>query len=353
VGSGDPSVRETVAGPLERDADFDEAVDSDGPVVIRGRSFSRSEILASDVVAYREALEEYREEQLAELLEAGTERFPHPIAHCLYRYLYSAQTENQRLQFLKDTWESFIAVVFALAVAEVRSHGARVPVASGKARDVRAYIHSRNIRDRLEVLRTTVDVVPDLPILQSLVDAETIANMIALNQRRNEELAHVGTLNERQSTSLILDVEPEVLAIFRKARALENADIARYLGPAPQRGLHKLEVFRGHSSSRRIEVRPLPSSQAALLGQYSPTDVLAICGDRVLALSPVIVWREGRGHRSELAFMKKKRVDGTRAVFMFEVFGDAEEFESDVPELQQDLDAIKRLYDATNEEQRP
>ena len=63
---------EPTASLLERDPEFDEAVDAEGQLVIRGRSFVRSEVLASDAFAYKEALEEYREEQLAELLEAGT-----------------------------------------------------------------------------------------------------------------------------------------------------------------------------------------------------------------------------------------------------------------------------------------
>lgn len=330
--------------PLERAYDFDEMVDADGPVEIRGQPFVRSEILASDPIAYRDALTEYREEQLRDLLECGTERFPHPIAHCLYRYLNSAESENQRLQFLKDTWEALIAVMNALGIAEARSREVQLRVEGDKIRDFTRYLDSRNIRDRLEVLRVTVGKEPSLPLVGSIIDSETVDQMIALNQLRNEDLAHLATLNDRQSTELILKVEPELLGILRKARDLEAVELARFLGPGVRRGEYKLEIFRGHGSSRRIESRRLSAHQAATMGRQGSSDVLALFGDQALPLSPMIVWREGKGHRSELAHMKKRSVVDNRSVFTFEVFGDAEEFEDDSPALAEDLASIKRIY---------
>lgn len=330
--------------PLEQDAEFNEVVDADGAIEIRGRPFIRSEILASDPIAYREALAEFREEQLRELLEVSTERFPYPIAHCLYRYLNSSESENQRLQFLKDTWEALIAVTFAIGVAEARRRAQPISVTTDRVRDFTRYLDSRNIRDRLEVLRVTATADPPLPVLGSIIDDEMIAQMIALNQRRNEDFLHLATLNERQSTSLILDVEPELLAILRRARRLEFVELARFRGPAARRGEYRFEIFRGHSSGRRIEARGLSEAQLSAVGQPASADVLALCPDDVILLSPVLVWREGRGHRSELAYMKKRSVIENRCVFTFEVFGDAEEFEDDAPALANDLESMKRLY---------
>jgi hypothetical protein len=340
------------AGPSERDADFDEAVDTDGPIEIRGQLFVRSNVLASDSAAYREALEEYREQQLAELIETATEQFPHPVAHCFFRYLNSAQSDNQRLQFLKDAWEALIAVIFAVAAGEVRYREKVITVVTQKTRGVRGYIESRNIRDRLEVLRVTENQArSSLPIVSALADSVMVERMIELNKLRNEDFAHLATLNEGQSRALTREIEPDVLAILRKAEGLAGIELIRYLGPTDKRGHHRLEVFTGHNSTRRIEVRELSPSVVAALSQRTQSEVLLLRGDEVFSLSPLIVWREGRGHRSELAFMKKKRVEGTRCVFTFEIFGDAEEFESDAHELLQDLNAIKTLYD-TAEEQR-
>jgi len=329
---------------LERDREFDEVVDSEGPIEIRGQPFIRSEVLASDPVAYRQALEEYREERLELLLEAGTERFPHPIAHCLYRYLNSAQTDNERLQFLKDTWEALISVIFSLTVSEVRKRGQPVSITTDQIRDFRRYIDSQSIRHRLEVVRLTYEAEVDLPLLRSIIAPQAVLQMIELNQRRNEDFAHMGTLNERQSASLVSEIEPEVLAILKQTSQLEGIELVRHLGPTRKRSENRFELFVGHGSTRRIELRSLSAEQAVALALTSREDVLALCGGTILPLTPTIVWREGRGHRSELAFLKKRRVEGEQSIFTFEVYGDAVEFESDATELLQDLNAVKALY---------
>jgi hypothetical protein len=58
----------------------------------------------------------------------------------------------------------------------------------------------------------------------------------------------------------------------------------------------------------------------------------------------MIVMRDGRGHRSELAFMKKRRVESQRIIFTFESFGVAEEFELESPDLASDLEAVRVCF---------
>lgn len=333
-----------IASPLERDAEFDEAVDAEGPLELRGKPFVRSDVLASDPIAYREALAEYREARQAELLDLATDRFPYPVAHCLYRYLHSAETENQRLQFLKDTWEALVHVCFALTVAEVRRVAAIVCIETDQVRDFRTYLDSRSLRHRLEVLRHTLLAAPDLPLTASIIERDALERMIELNQHRNEDFAHLGTLNERQSRALIEVVEPEVLAVLRSAQQLANVEFVRYLGPGSQRGQQKLEVFTGHSPNRRVQPRSMTPAQAALLHSCTQREVTALWGDALLRLSPMIVWREGRGYTSQLAFLKKRRVVDRQNVFTFEIFGDADEFDDDASVLMEDLAAIKNLY---------
>lgn len=328
---------------LERDAEFDEVVDAEGAIDIRGRSFARSEVLASDPVAYREALVDYRQEKQVELLETVTEGFPYPVAHCLYRFLNSARSENERLQFLKDSWESIIAVAFALAAAEIRAGGETIAVTTDKVRDFKRYLDSQNIRDRLEVVRVCCNSLAELRVLRSVFAPETIEQLIGLNGRRNVDFAHLGTLSERRSSELVAELEPEMMSLLGLLEPLRNLEVVRYEGPG-KRGEGRFETFVGHASTRTIVARSLSGDAAAAIGGRSKEEVLLLHEGRVIPLSPMIVMRDGRGHRSELAFMKKRRVENQRNIFTFESFGVAEEFELDSPDLASDLEAVKMCF---------
>ncbi|WP_437815138.1 hypothetical protein [Sorangium sp. So ce1078] len=334
---------------LVRDDGFDDYINADGPVVIAGREFLRSNILASDPDYYKEALLEWRQEQLDELLETATERFPHPIAHCLYRYRNSALSENERLQFLKDTWESIIAFIYALTLAEVRARGNKITVTSAKTRDFRRYIDSHNVRERLEVVCVAYESSVDLPLLRSIVSRTAVDRMIRLNAHRNEDFAHLGTLNERQSSALITELEPDVYSVLREVSTLEQVEIVRFDRPGRKQAEGVFETFLGHASTRTVERRVMSPQMAAAFIQRSANDVFLKSGEEVFLLSPIIVKRDAKGHRSELAFMKKRRVESGHSIFTFEAFGVAEEFEDDSAELAADLDTIKALFESVKE----
>lgn len=334
---------------LARDNDFDDYINAEGPVVIAGREFLRSNILASDPEYYTEALLEWRQQQLDELLDTATERFPYPIAHCLYRYLNSALSENERLQFLKDTWESIIALIYALTVTEVRAHGNTIAVTTTKVRDFKRYLDSQNVRERLEVVRVAYESSADLPLLRSTVSREAVDQMIRLNAHRNEDFAHLGTLNERQSSALIMELEPEVYSMLREVSALEQVEIVRFDRMGRKRAEGIFETFLGHASTRTVETRVISPQMAAAFSQRSANEVFLTSGEEVFPLSPIIVKRDAKGHRSELAFMKKRRVEDGRSIFTFEAFGVAEEFEDDSAELAADLDSIKARFESAKE----
>jgi hypothetical protein len=328
---------------LERDRDFDDSVDEEEAVLICGREFLRSEILALYPALYREALAEWRERQRTELLDDVVDRFPQPIAHCLYRFLNSWRTQNERLQFLKDTWEAIIAVVFALTAAEVRVRGAKICVTTDKVRDFKRYVDSQNIRDRLEVVRVSLDASVEPSLLRSVLTEQIIKQLIDLNERRNMDFAHISTLTESKAAELVGELEPQVVSILDALAALKDIDMVRYEGPG-KRGEGRFETFKGHASTRTITARALSRPAASAIAGRSKEEVFLLRDDDALPLSPMIVVRDGRGHRSELAFMKKRRVEDARTVFTFETFGVPEEFESDAADLQADLDAVKVCF---------
>lgn len=328
---------------FQRDADFNDFLDEEGPVDICGRTFLRSELLALYPAFYREALAEWREQQRTELLDDAVDRFPQPIAHCLYRFLNSWRTQNERLQFLKDTWEAIIAVAFALAAAQVRVGGDRICVTTDRVRDFKRYVDSQNIRDRLEVVRVSLAASAEASLLRSVLTEQVVEQLIELNERRNMDFAHISTLTESRSAELVGELEPQVVSILDALEAFKGIDMVRYEGPG-KRGEGRFETFKGHASTRTIIARALSRPAASAIAGRSKDEVFVLRDDDALPLSPMIVVRDGRGHRSELAFMKKRRVEDARAIFVFETFGVPEEFESDVVDLQTDLDALKSCF---------
>ncbi len=337
-----------MAPALERDPDFDEILDAEGAIDIRGRIFARSEVLASDPVAYREALAEYRDDKKRELFETVTQRFPSPIAHCLYRFLHSHETETERLLFLKDTWEAVIAIVFAMAVAEVRSRGQIISVTTDKVRDFKRHLDSQNLRDRLEVVRVVLASEVSVPLLRDTVPMSAVRVLIDLNERRNQDIAHRATPDERRAIALVEEFEPKVVSLLEDLAQFETVEVVRYVGPGKKRGEGTFETFVGHGSTRTISARALSDRVTAAIGGRSKEEVLLLRADDMIPLSPMIVMRASRGHRSELAFMKKRRAESETSAFTFESFGVAAEFESDSSDLALDLDAVKACFTQGN-----
>jgi hypothetical protein len=330
---------------LERDARFDEDLDAEGAIEVAGSLFAPSEVLARlDPLAYGTARDLFRKARRADAPQIATQEYPYPIAHCTFRFLRGWETQNKRAQFLKDTWEALIAVVFALALAELRSVGQKVTVKTDKVRNFRRHLDSWNIRDHLEVLAVTARSPVSLPFFHALGGEQIVEGLIALNQRRHESLAHLGTLNETRSRELVDELWPDVVSILDAASPLGDLELIRYVGPTEPRGYHRLEVFRGHASTQTFDDRKLASLQAAALASRSRTELFAMLRDQVLPLSPMLRWREARGSQSDIGFFKKRSIRAGRSVFSFEVFGTSECFETDDPALQEDLDAIKSLF---------
>lgn len=329
----------------ERDDEFDRFVDRvEGPILIRGQEISASNALYSDVVAYRASLLEFRGEQRAELIERVVSEFPHPIAYCFHRYEYAADDPNKKFQFLKDVWESTIALLFALVLGEARAR--RV---SGIVGTKCEYVQSQNNRDRLDVIEKILAHDGQRLGLSGVIDSSTIRQIVDLNALRNEEFAHLATLNEEQSQRLVEEVEPSVLEILRGMEGLSEVELLRYLGPSRTRGKHRVETFCGESGSRRIEERAFVPEHVAIFSQrgFSRDDVYALHGGSLYVVSPIICCREAvRGHRTELSFFKKFRaVDGVREL-IFEVFGTSDEYRKIAPELLSDFDELKSMYAA-------
>jgi hypothetical protein len=328
---------------VERDAGFDAVLDDDhGSLTVRECVFAASDVFYElDPKAYSIALDEWRLEQRDEFLQRVCEQFPHPIAHCVYRFRNSATSERERVGFLCDTWEALIALLFALVLGEARH--AAIPLAGTGIQ--RQWIQSWTIWEHLEVIRLLRDHLPALGTAQ-LISIQVLDKMLELNQRRNDEVAHRGTLNERQSRDLAEAFEPEVFGILNDLAGLAEVRLVRPERPSGA-GKFRCETFAGESTTRRFEqVAVATEARNALLARDRYADeVFAYYDGRMYSLSPMIICRStARGHRTQLAYFKKK-IGGTVGTrLMYEVFGDADPLEDADPARLQELDELKALF---------
>jgi hypothetical protein len=334
----------TARGDEFGEPDFNRSVDEqhkDGLILIANTPFRPSQILYTmDPKAYEAARLEYQERKIEDLKDLVKLEFPYPIAHCFARYLHSWDTQNQRLQFLKDTWEATIAVLFALALGDARDLGSRLP--SGAAHC--EYVQSQTIWERISVVREICRNAPDL-VLSEVVNEATLDRIETLNQARNEDLAHMATLNELQSQDLIRELEPELLEVLRSLDGLQRFELVRYLRPG-KRGTANIETFVGETNRRTIDHdRALSAEQARCFAGVGNEEIVALYGDRAFRLSPMICWEESQtGHRSDLSFFKKKQGKDSERILTFEVFGASREYTSNEPALLEDLDAMKAVF---------
>src|SRR5262249_37246604 len=75
---------------------------------------------------YQIGLTEYAQREGEAALKNACDNFPAPIAIALYRALYSADNEHERLLHFRDTAEALMLVLLAVVVAECRGKGVKL-----------------------------------------------------------------------------------------------------------------------------------------------------------------------------------------------------------------------------------
>ena len=69
---------------------------------------------------YEAAFSDFTQQREEGIKESVCNQFPSPIAYYFYRFENGYESDLQRLHLLRDTWESVIDILHALAVAECR-----------------------------------------------------------------------------------------------------------------------------------------------------------------------------------------------------------------------------------------
>lgn len=339
---------------ISRNSRFDEALDgdvtgavqisqADGKILVCGKPFSVSDILASDPDAYDEAVDEWRVASSAEFRQTIIDRFPYPIAHHFFVSDRGYDNENSRLQHLKDTWEATISVVFAMLLGEARAADLEDIAAPGIKRE---YLRSQTVRERIAVIEALRKYAFDVLATARMVQPRAIECMLELNRIRNEEFLHLATLNEPQSRALAERAASLLLEILESLKDLQDVQFLRF---DKLRGAGKIraECFVGASPVHRYDDVALTAQQRQTIAAHenAASEVWVLHGELLYSLSPYLIFRPRlTGRRTDLAYFKKSSGDGSSRVFTYEVIGESEEFPLADVHLLADLNDIKRRF---------
>lgn len=250
------------------------------------------------------------------------EQFPAPIAAPFHSFLEGPRQPLQRLYRLRDSWESLVRLLAALALSEAaRSAADLAPlvVREGKGQGWRE-CKARDLRtDRLAVriglvegvLSRAKQVGVELRF-SSFVPVEVIAEVRRLNVVRNE-FSHEATKSDAQASEIINEAFPMMRDVLLDLQGMQTVELLRIQAIQPG-GQAEVEKLAGHAQSRRIDDVVLDAEAAALAMAAAPVDgmsrVLARVGGLTLGLSPFLyAGDDDTGHRTRVFHYKCKKAD--------------------------------------------
>ncbi len=291
---------------------------------------------------YQAAFADYLSERQDELKRLVFDEFPAPIAHYFYRFERGYENELQRLHFLRDTWESIVDVLHAIAIAECRFRNIRL------ADPIKCqHVLTDSVAQRLQNIELILNCAQTQQInlgVATIVTTQTIQIMRVLNQSRNG-FSHSAAQSEMQARLWISECYEDVMNVLDDLRALANINVMRYTGQVDASTL-RCEVFRGHAFTKTIMSIPLTPDQIRDSASYLKQGQLIVaCVGVVLSLRPLMYFREdATGHTTKLCMFRKSRGDAPNRRLEFEVLGEAVRHEEDRVLFQAELSEIRSLF---------
>lgn len=291
---------------------------------------------------YEAAFSDFSQQREDEIKDTVWNSFPSPIAYYFYRFENGYENELQRLHFLRDTWESVIDILHALAVAESRHRRVRL-VDPLKFKD----LLTDSVAKRLENIEEITNQLSGAGVLPSVAKISPVATLNAmknLNQSRNA-FSHSAAQSEAQALNWINESYVDVLEVLAALDGLEEIQIVRYLSQVNGTTL-RCESFRGHSSTRTIQNIKISHQQMIESARYFQVgQMLVIAGGLIFGLSPMIHFREDRvGHTTRLCIFRKTRGDVPDRRIEYEVIGEAIRQEEDRALFSTELSELRGLF---------
>ncbi len=291
---------------------------------------------------YKAAFPDFVQHREEEIKGVVCNLFPSPIAYYFYRFENGYENELQRLHFLRDTWESVIDILHALAVAESRHR--KLPLTDPlKFKDLLTDSVAKRL-ENIEGLVNQLSASGAPPRVAQISPVATLNAMKVLNQSRNA-FSHSAAQSETQARNWISECYADVLETFAGLNGLEDIQIVRYLSQVDGTTL-RCEVFKGHSSTRTIQNIRISHQQMIDSAQYfQQGQILVIAAGLIFGLRPLIHFREdGVGHTTRLCIFRKTRGDALDRRFEYEVVGEAVRQEESRAYFATELTELRGLF---------
>ncbi len=291
---------------------------------------------------YEATFSDFTQQREEGIKESVCSQFPAPIAYYFYRFENGYESDLQRLHFLRDTWESVIDILHALAVAECRHR--KIPAVDPlKFKDLFTDSVAKRL-ENIEGITAQLSAAGVLPAVAKVSPAATLAAMKELNQSRNA-FSHSAAQSEAQARSWISECYVDVVEVLAELDGLEDVQIVRYLSQVDGTTL-RCEIFRGHSSTRTIQNIKISHQQMIDSAKYfQQGQMLVIADGLIFGLRPMVYFREdGVGHTTRLCIFRKTRGEEPDRRLEYEVVGEATRHEESRKNFATEINELRGMF---------
>jgi hypothetical protein len=291
---------------------------------------------------YQALFGDFQQSRQDDLRQSVYSDFPSPIAYYFYRFENGYENNLQRLHFLRDTWESIVDVLHAVAVAECRFRRMTLadPLKVGN-------LLSDSVAQRIQNIELILLHASNAGLslgLSRIVTPTVLQTMRELNQTRNA-FSHSAAQSEAQANTWIIECLEDVIDVLDDLSGLADLQVLKYGGQKDGNTL-RCEVFRGHGGTRTLKDIPLTQDQVNDSRQYFVVDhMLAMCDGSIFSLRPFVHFRlDPSGHATKLCLFRKARGDAPNRRLEYEITGEATRQDQDRNAFKPELDEIRSLF---------
>lgn len=257
-----------------------------------------------------------------DLEQAVCDLFPAPISIPFHAFLEGSRSPLMRLHRLRDTWESMVRLLVALALSEAASVPrslAPLALRDGKDQGWRQCKRRDFLADKLSVrigivegvLHRASELGVDLQVA-TFLPLDVLGEIRRLNVVRNG-FSHEAAKSDAQAKDILDEVYPVFREVLLDLREMQKIDLIRVQKIQPG-GIVEVERLTGHAQSRRIKEIMLDDGASAVAMSATPIHgmdrILAQYGGKTLDLSPFhYAADDDTGHRTRVLDFKCKDSD--------------------------------------------
>lgn len=283
-----------------------------------------------DETEYLNLYSQYLNDQKELLLEKVTDVFPAPIAFFYDRALHGYDNNNQRLHFLRSTWEAIIFLLYALVIGEVVDSSLSIS-------SVRIFPNQQRIKcdqkgilsDKLGYKLEFIEKILDFNlqnnhslITGNLIPLSVVESLKYLTKARNS-FSHSSALSEEQARTLFEQLHPKTQDILFELRSLESLSLLRFRSSDNLITRIKFSKFKGYSLRERnyeklVDSTFISKNLVNLRPEYLFCEFEE--SDQIICLSPFACTMQHNGQHC-IAWYKK--LDVTTNKYWFEIVSDS------------------------------